>query len=95
MPRRQKTTTFVTDDAQATIASDAVEIVIDATGSPAAGIRHALACCEHGKHIVMVNVEAVAHGAVVPWQDVAAPDNDAVRFRREMEAEFAGEQKLP
>jgi predicted homoserine dehydrogenase-like protein len=23
-----------------------------------AGIRHALACCEHGKHIVMVNVEA-------------------------------------
>jgi len=53
-------TTFVTDDAQATIASDAVEIAIDATGSPAAGIRHALACCEHGKHIVMVNVEADA-----------------------------------
>lgn len=53
-------TTFVTDDSQAIIASDAVEIVIDATGSPAAGIRHALACCEHGKHIVMVNVEADA-----------------------------------
>jgi predicted homoserine dehydrogenase-like protein len=53
-------TTFITDDAQAVIASDAVEIVIDATGSPAAGIRHALACCEHGKHIVMVNVEADA-----------------------------------
>ncbi len=53
-------TTFITDDAQATIASDAVEIVIDATGSPAAGIRHALACCEHGKHIIMVNVEADA-----------------------------------
>ncbi|MDP2240782.1 MAG: SAF domain-containing protein [Burkholderiales bacterium] len=52
--------TFVTDDAQTTIASDAVEIVIDATGSPAAGIRHALACCEHGKHIIMVNVEADA-----------------------------------
>jgi predicted homoserine dehydrogenase-like protein len=51
-------TTFVTDDASATIASGAVEIVIDATGSPAAGIRHALACCEHGKHVVMVNVEA-------------------------------------
>ena len=50
--------TCVTDDAVAAIASDAVEIVIDATGSPAAGIRHALACCEHGKHIVMVNVEA-------------------------------------
>ena len=25
-----------------------------------AGIRHALACCAHGKHIVMVNVEADA-----------------------------------
>jgi len=51
-------TTCVTDDAQAAIASRAVEIAIDATGSPAAGIRHALACIHHGKHIVMVNVEA-------------------------------------
>jgi predicted homoserine dehydrogenase-like protein len=52
--------TFITDDALAVIASDEVQIVIDATGNPAAGIRHALACCEHGKHIVMVNVEADA-----------------------------------
>jgi len=52
--------TFVTDDALAVIASDAIEIAIDATGNPAAGIRHALACCEYGKHIVMVNVEADA-----------------------------------
>jgi predicted homoserine dehydrogenase-like protein len=52
--------TFVTDDTAAVIASDAIEIAIDATGNPAAGIRHALACCEHGKHIVMVNVEADA-----------------------------------
>ena len=51
-------TTFITDDAPALIAAGAVEIAIDATGSPAAGIRHALACCRHGKHIVMVNVEA-------------------------------------
>jgi len=50
--------TCVTDDAVTAIASGAVEIVIDATGSPAAGIRHALACCRHGKHVVMVNVEA-------------------------------------
>jgi predicted homoserine dehydrogenase-like protein len=49
-----------TEDATRLIASDAVEIVIDATGSPAAGIRHVLACCEQGKHIVMVNVEADA-----------------------------------
>jgi len=53
-------TTHVTDDAAAAIASAEAEIVIDATGHPAAGIRHALACCLHGKHIVMVNVEADA-----------------------------------
>ncbi len=57
---RKHGTTYLTDDAPAAIAADAVEIVIDATGSPAAGIRHALACCKHGKHIVMVNVEADA-----------------------------------
>ena len=53
-------TTFITDDAPTAIVDDATEIVIDATGSPAAGIRHALACCTHGKHVVMVNVEADA-----------------------------------
>ncbi len=52
--------TFVTDDAQALIASPFVDIVIDATGSPAAGIRHVLMACEHRKHVVMVNVEADA-----------------------------------
>src|SRR5574341_866432 len=51
-------TTCVTGDAMGAIASGAVEIVIDATGDPAAGIRHALACCREGKHIIMVNVEA-------------------------------------
>jgi predicted homoserine dehydrogenase-like protein len=35
-----------------------VEVVIEATGHPEAGIRHALAAIEAGKHIVMVNVEA-------------------------------------
>jgi len=53
-------TTFVTEDAAFIIASDHIDIVIEATGNPAAGIRHVLACCEHGKHIVMVNVEADA-----------------------------------
>ena len=54
----QDGSTFVTDDAAAVIASDCVDIVIDATGSPAAGIAHALLCCQHRKHIIMVNVEA-------------------------------------
>jgi predicted homoserine dehydrogenase-like protein len=35
-----------------------VEIVIEATGSPAAGIAHARAAIAGGRHIVMVNVEA-------------------------------------
>ena len=52
--------TFITDDAMALIASPYVDVVIDATGSPSAGISHVLACCTHRKHIVMVNVEADA-----------------------------------
>ena len=52
--------TWITDDAVATIVHPAIEIVIDATGNPGAGIRHALECCANGKHIVMVNVEADA-----------------------------------
>jgi predicted homoserine dehydrogenase-like protein len=48
------------EDALAAIADPRTEVVIDATGHPAAGIAHALACCEHRKHIVMVNVEADA-----------------------------------
>ena len=56
----QRGTTFITDDTPAVLAAGEVEIVIDATGHPAAGIRHVLACCAHGKHIVMVNVEADA-----------------------------------
>jgi len=48
------------DDARRLIEEPDVDIVIDATGSPAAGIAHVLACCEQRKHIVMVNVEADA-----------------------------------
>ena len=47
----------LTEDAERLI-SGAAEVVIDATGSPPAGIRHALAAAANGKHIVMVNVEA-------------------------------------
>jgi predicted homoserine dehydrogenase-like protein len=51
-------TTFITDDAAAMIAASSLHVVIDATGVPTAGIRHALLAIEQGKHIVMVNVEA-------------------------------------
>jgi len=53
-------TTFITDDAEALIAADGIDVIVEATGSPAAGIRHALLCCKHRRHIVMVNVEADA-----------------------------------
>ncbi len=51
---------FITDDVMALIQSPLIDVIIDATGSPAAGIAHVLACCEHGKDIIMVNVEADA-----------------------------------
>jgi len=36
------------------------DVVIEATGNPTAGIAHALAAIDAGKHIIMVNVEANA-----------------------------------
>lgn len=49
-------TNFTADAAKAT--SGEIEVVVEATGHPAAGIRHARAAIAAGKHIVMVNVEA-------------------------------------
>jgi predicted homoserine dehydrogenase-like protein len=37
-----------------------VDVIVEATGSPVAGIAHAIEAIEAGKHIVMVNVEADA-----------------------------------
>ena len=52
--------TFLTDDALALIAAEGLEVIVEATGNPAAGIGHALACCRRQRHVVMVNVEADA-----------------------------------
>src|SRR5713226_7500170 len=52
--------THVTEDTEALIACPEIEVIVEATGVPAAGIRHALGAIAHGKHIVMVNVEADA-----------------------------------
>jgi len=52
--------TAIIDDGMTLIKSTHIDIIIDATGNPAIGIAHVLACCEHRKHIVMVNVEADA-----------------------------------
>jgi predicted homoserine dehydrogenase-like protein len=53
---RIERTMFAADAAEA-MATD-VEVVVEATGNPAVGIRHARAAIAGGKHIVMVNVEA-------------------------------------
>jgi predicted homoserine dehydrogenase-like protein len=51
-------TNFTADGAKAM--SGNIEVVVEATGNPAVGIRHARAAIAAGKHIVMVNVEADA-----------------------------------
>jgi predicted homoserine dehydrogenase-like protein len=50
----------VTDDAASLTACPDIEVIVEATGDPKTGIRFALAAIAHGKHIVMVNVEADA-----------------------------------
>ncbi len=53
-------TTCVVEDALALIDTDGLDVVVEATGIPDAGVRHALACFRSGKHAVLVNVEADA-----------------------------------
>ena len=55
--RRVARTRFVDSGAEL-CAHPEVEIVVEATGSPAAGIAHARMAIAAGRHIVMVNVEA-------------------------------------
>ena len=50
--------TVFTDDGARAIAGGAMDVVVEATGNPAVGIKHARAAIAAGKHIVMVNVEA-------------------------------------
>ena len=50
--------THITQDSSALIAFPGIEVIVEATGDPKAGIAHALKIIEHGKHVVMVNVEA-------------------------------------
>lgn len=48
----------ITDDAQTLLRSNLIDVVIDATGRPAAGAEIGLAAIKAGKHLVMMNVEA-------------------------------------
>ena len=51
-------TTCVSEDASALAEFDGIECILDATGDPVAGVRHALQAIAGGKHVVMANVEA-------------------------------------
>ena len=51
------TATHFSDDAIDANRGD-IDVVVEATGNPAAGLRHARSAISKGKHVVMVNVEA-------------------------------------
>lgn len=52
-------TTAIIDDAMSLFDAD-IDIVVEATGNPIIGIKHALRAIDTGKHIIMVTVEADA-----------------------------------
>src|SRR5690625_910361 len=51
--------TAFTEDAAAAVARDDVEVVVEATGNPAAGIRHARAAIVAGKHVLLAHLEVL------------------------------------
>jgi predicted homoserine dehydrogenase-like protein len=54
----QSETTYVSDDAPSLIGFEQLDVVIEATGSPSAGIRHCRLAIDAGHHVIMVSVEA-------------------------------------
>ena len=50
--------THVTDDADSLVGAGGLDVLVEATGNPLAGIRYALNAIREGRHLVMVNVEA-------------------------------------
>tara|TARA_Y100001960_G_scaffold332525_1_gene433375 strand:- start:10869 stop:12209 length:1341 start_codon:yes stop_codon:yes gene_type:complete len=48
----------LTEDAVSLIGDERIDVVVEATGIPHAGIRHCQAAIRTGHHVVMVNVEA-------------------------------------
>ena len=52
--------THLSDDWEALVKHPEIDIIIESTGNPPAAVDHALAAFHHGKHVVMVTVEADA-----------------------------------
>lgn len=70
---RKDGTTYISGDGPALIAAPGLEVIVEATGVPAAGIAHALLAIDYQRHIVMVNVEAdVLVGPILARRAAAA-----------------------
>ena len=66
-------TTWITDDVEALIEADGLEVLIEATGNPVFGVWCARKAIAQGRHLVMVNVEAdVLAGPLLAEQARAA-----------------------
>jgi len=52
--------THLSEDWRSLVAHPGIDIIVEATGNPPAAVEHALAAFAHGKHVVMVTVEADA-----------------------------------
>ncbi len=50
--------TYVLDDSMKLIETPEIEVILEITGNPIVGTRHAVAAIDSGKHVIMVNVEA-------------------------------------
>ena len=50
--------THLTDDGDSLVRADGLDVLVEATGNPLAGIHYALNAIREGRHLVMVNVEA-------------------------------------
>jgi predicted homoserine dehydrogenase-like protein len=71
-PEARVAAVAATDDAPALIARDDLDVVIEATGDPRAGVAHARACVAAGRPVVMVNVEADALAGPALAREAAA-----------------------
>ena len=68
--------TWLTENASDIFEIPEVECIVEATGDPLYGVRHALMAIESNKHVVMVNVEAdVLCG---PYLNQKAIENDVI-----------------
>ena len=64
--------TRIVGDGLELTAADDVDVVVEATGQPLAGLAHARSAIRTGKHVVMVNVEADVLAGLVLAREAAA-----------------------